>query len=109
MTGHLQQQCGAVLLASCGGTLGHLSLIHPVRSEGLSWLGTLVSVPILGFYYWGVLAQRILGARSLNDTDGRDARRLPESALPLHQWCCPVPLRWVRDFWQILPVISALC
>lgn len=85
MTGHLQQQRGAVLLASCGGTLGHLSLIHPVRSEGLSWLGTLVSVPILGFYYWRVLAQRILGARSLNDTDGEYTRRLSESTLPLHQ------------------------
>lgn len=48
---------------------GHLSLIRPMDSEGLPWLGTLVGVPILGFYYWGLnqyIVQRILGARDLN-------------------------------------------
>jgi len=49
---------------------GHLSLIRPMDSEGLPWLGTLVGVPILGFYYWGLnqyIVQRILGARNLRN------------------------------------------
>jgi SSS family solute:Na+ symporter len=49
---------------------GHLSLMRPMDSEGLPWLGTLVGVPILGFYYWGLnqyIVQRILGARDLNN------------------------------------------
>ena len=48
----------------------HLSLIRPMDSEGLPWLGTLVGVPILGFYYWGLnqyIVQRILGARNLKN------------------------------------------
>jgi len=48
----------------------HLSLMRPMDSEGLPWLGTLVGVPILGFYYWGLnqyIVQRILGARDLNN------------------------------------------
>ena len=48
----------------------HLSLMRPIGSEGLPWLGTLVGVPILGFYYWGLnqyIVQRILGARDLNN------------------------------------------
>ena len=49
---------------------GHLSLMQPMDSEGLPWLGTLVGVPILGFYYWGLnqyIVQRILGARDLKN------------------------------------------
>lgn len=49
---------------------GHLSLIRPLGDEGLPWLGTLIGVPILGFYYWGLnqyIVQRILGARDLNN------------------------------------------
>ena len=48
----------------------HLSLMRPMDSEGLPWLGTLVGVPILGFYYWGLnqyIVQRILGARDLKN------------------------------------------
>jgi SSS family solute:Na+ symporter len=48
----------------------HLSLMRPLGSEGLPWLGTLVGVPILGFYYWGLnqyIVQRILGARDLDN------------------------------------------
>ena len=49
---------------------GHLSMIHPVDDpEGrLPWLGTLIGVPVLGFYYWGLnqyIVQRILGAKDL--------------------------------------------
>lgn len=49
---------------------GHLSLMQPMDSEGLPWLGTLIGVPILGFYYWGLnqyIVQRILGARDLKN------------------------------------------
>lgn len=48
---------------------GHLSLIRPLDDPALPWLGTLIGLPILGFYYWTMnqyVAQRLLGAR---DTD----------------------------------------
>ena len=53
---------------------GHLSLFHPIGEEvngrdRLPWLGTLIGVPVLGFYYWGLnqyIVQRILGARDLD-------------------------------------------
>lgn len=47
---------------------GHASLIQPMDDETLPWLGTLIGVPILGFYYWSttqIICQRILGARNL--------------------------------------------
>ena len=43
-----------------------LSLIRPIDDPALPWLGTLIGLPILGFYYWTMnqyVAQRILGAR----------------------------------------------
>lgn len=46
----------------------HLSLIRPIDDDSLPWLGTLIGVPILGFYYWGLnqyIVQRILGAKNL--------------------------------------------
>ena len=46
----------------------HLSLIRPLHDPSLPGLGTLVGVPILGFWYWATnqyIAQRLLGARSL--------------------------------------------
>ena len=49
---------------------GHLSMIHPLDDPDgrLPWLGTLVGVPVLGFYYWGLnqyIVQRVLGAKNL--------------------------------------------
>ncbi|NBC19305.1 MAG: sodium/solute symporter [Bacteroidetes bacterium] len=47
---------------------GHLSLIRPMDDPALPWLGTLIGVPILGLYYWGLnqyIVQRILGAKDL--------------------------------------------
>jgi len=44
-----------------------LSLIRPIDDPVLPWLGTLIGLPILGFYYWTMnqyVAQRLLGARS---------------------------------------------
>jgi len=46
-----------------------LSLLRPIDDPALPWLGTLVGLPILGFYYWTMnqyVAQRLLGARSLD-------------------------------------------
>src|SRR5210317_753837 len=48
----------------------HLSLMLPLADENLPWLGTLVGVPILGFYFWCTnqfIVQRVLGARSVAD------------------------------------------
>lgn len=47
----------------------HMSVIQPMDDETLPWLGTLIGVPILGFYYWSttqIICQRILGARDVN-------------------------------------------
>lgn len=47
----------------------HLSLIRPIDDPMLPWLGTLIGVPILGFWYWATnqyITQRILGARDLD-------------------------------------------
>lgn len=46
----------------------HLSLIRPLDDETLPWTGTLLGVPILGFYFWSTnqfIAQRILGAKNI--------------------------------------------
>src|SRR5690606_1948423 len=43
-------------------------LIRPLDDPALPWLGTLIGLPILGFYYWTMnqyVAQRLLGARDL--------------------------------------------
>lgn len=52
---------------------GHLSLIRPLDDPDLPWLGTLIGLPILGFYYWTMnqyVAQRLLGARNLKAAGG---------------------------------------
>lgn len=45
-----------------------LSLMLPLNDPNLPWLGTLVGVPILGFYFWCTnqfIVQRVLGARDI--------------------------------------------
>jgi solute:Na+ symporter, SSS family len=45
-----------------------LSLLRPMDDPALPWLGTLIGLPILGFYYWTMnqyVAQRLLGARDV--------------------------------------------
>lgn len=52
-----------------------LSLLRPIDDPSLPWLGTLLGLPLLGFYYWTMnqyVSQRLLGARDL-DTAGRGA------------------------------------
>lgn len=45
-----------------------LSLMLPLDDSNLPWLGTIVGVPILGFYFWCTnqfIVQRVLGARNI--------------------------------------------
>lgn len=47
-----------------------LSLIQPLNDDTLPWLGTLIGLPILGFYYWGTnqfIIQRVLAAKDLDN------------------------------------------
>ncbi|MGD9583377.1 MAG: sodium/solute symporter [Lysobacterales bacterium] len=47
---------------------GHLHLIQPLDDPALPWLGTLIGLPVLGFYYWTMnqyVSQRLLGARDV--------------------------------------------
>lgn len=46
-----------------------LSVIRPSDDPDLPWLGTLVGVPLLGFWYWVTnqyVTQRVLAARDIN-------------------------------------------
>ncbi|MHC4463757.1 MAG: sodium:solute symporter [Planctomycetota bacterium] len=55
--------------ATAGLPEGHLSVIRPLNDPGLPWLGTIVGLPILGFYYWATnqyIVQRVLGARNVD-------------------------------------------
>lgn len=48
---------------------GRLSVIRPANDPMLPWLGTLVGVPLLGFWYWVTnqyVTQRVLAAKDIN-------------------------------------------
>jgi len=48
---------------------GRLSVIRPIDDPMLPWLGTLVGVPLLGFWYWVTnqyVTQRVLAAKDIN-------------------------------------------
>lgn len=52
-----------------------LLLIRPLADPALPWFGTLIGLPVLGFYYWTMnqyVSQRLLGARDAR-TAGRGA------------------------------------
>lgn len=60
-----------------------LSLIRPLDDPALPWLGTLIGLPVLGFYYWTMnqyVAQRLLGAR---DTEAAAKGAMLAAALKL--------------------------
>jgi solute:Na+ symporter, SSS family len=47
-----------------------LSMIRPLDDEALPWLGTLIGVPVLGFYYWATnqyIVQRVLGSKDIKN------------------------------------------
>ncbi|MEJ2575981.1 MAG: sodium/solute symporter [Gammaproteobacteria bacterium] len=55
-------------VAAAAPTPGHLSFFLPLDDPNLPWLGTLIGVPILGFYFWCTnqfIVQRVLGAHSV--------------------------------------------
>lgn len=46
----------------------HFSVVRPMDDESLPWLGLLVGVPFLGFWYWSTnqyIVQRVLGGRDI--------------------------------------------
>jgi SSS family solute:Na+ symporter len=46
-----------------------LSMLRPLDDANLPWLGTLIGVPVLGFYFWCTnqfIVQRVLGARGVD-------------------------------------------
>jgi len=48
---------------------GMLSMIRPLNDPSLPWLGTVIGVPVLGFYFWCTnqyIVQRVLGARGVD-------------------------------------------
>lgn len=52
--------------ASASVPADHLSLVRPLDDPDLPWLGVVLGLPVLGFYYWGAnqyIMQRVLGAR----------------------------------------------
>lgn len=47
---------------------GHLSLIRPAHDPSVPWPALLISLPLLGFYFWGLsqaMVQRTLSAKSI--------------------------------------------
>lgn len=49
---------------------GHFSMVRPLDDESLPWLGLIMGVPFLGFWYWTTnqyIVQRVLGARDLSN------------------------------------------
>jgi solute:Na+ symporter, SSS family len=49
---------------------GQLSLFLPMSDPNLPWLGVVVGIPVLGFYFWCTnqfVVQRVLGARDIEN------------------------------------------
>jgi solute:Na+ symporter, SSS family len=56
----------AVMLAA---PPGHLHLLRPANDPSVPWPALLISVPLLGFYFWGLsqaMVQRTLSARDID-------------------------------------------
>ncbi len=48
---------------------GHTSLLRPVNDPSVPWPTLFITLPLLGFYYWGTsqaMVQRTLSARNIN-------------------------------------------
>lgn len=49
---------------------GHLSLIRPVDDPSVPWPALFISLPLMGFYFWGLsqaMVQRTLSAKSIDE------------------------------------------
>ena len=70
----------------------HFSLIRPLDDPHLPWLGTLIGLPILGFYYWTMnqyVSQRLLGARDMRAAGGGALLAAGLKLLPLFLMVIP--------------------
>jgi SSS family solute:Na+ symporter len=70
----------------------HLSLIRPMDDPDLPWLGTLIGLPVLGFYYWTMnqyVSQRLLGARDMRAAGGGALLAAGLKLLPLFLMVLP--------------------
>ena len=70
----------------------HLSLIRPLDDPHLPWLGTLIGLPVLGFYYWTMnqyVSQRLLGARDMKAAGGGALLAAGLKLLPLFLMVIP--------------------
>ncbi len=70
----------------------HLSLIRPMDDPNLPWLGTLIGLPVLGFYYWTMnqyVSQRLLGARDMKAAGGGALLAAGLKLLPLFLMVLP--------------------
>jgi SSS family solute:Na+ symporter len=69
-----------------------LSLVRPLDDPNLPWLGVILGLPVLGFYYWGAnqyIMQRVLGARSLEQARGGAMLAAALKLLPLFLMAIP--------------------
>lgn len=74
-----------------------LSLIRPLDDAQAPWLGTLIGIPVLGFWFWATnqySTQRILGAKSITHARGGALLAAALKLLPL--------------FIMILPAVIAI-
>ncbi|WP_290885255.1 sodium/solute symporter [Arenimonas sp.] len=70
----------------------HLSLVRPFDDPDLPWLGTLIGLPVLGFYYWTMnqyVSQRLLGARDMRAAGGGALLAAGLKLLPLFLMVLP--------------------
>ena len=90
-----------------------LSLIRPLDDPALPWIGVLVGLPILGFYYWGTnqyIMQRVLGARSLDHARWGTMLAAALKLLPLFLFAIPGALAFallpdLADGDQVFPTL----
>lgn len=78
--------------ASASVPADHLSLVRPLDDPDLPWLGVVLGLPVLGFYYWGAnqyIMQRVLGARSLQHARGGALLAAGLKLLPLFLMAIP--------------------
>ncbi|EYC52478.1 Na+/glucose cotransporter [Hylemonella gracilis str. Niagara R] len=82
-----------------------LSLVRPLDDPNLPWLGVILGLPVLGFYYWGAnqyIMQRVLGARSLEQARGGAMLAAALKLLPLFLMAIPAAFAFA-----LLPDLSS--
>ena len=65
-----------------------MKLVRPMNDPSVPWLGMIVGIPVLGFFFWGnnqSLVQRALAAKSIDE--GRKGVAPGRSPYPAHTLC----------------------